>query len=77
MRPEVPEFTCNDCGTVGSLRWMEQHDCEAIQDVNAFGGQCEDYPCCGHLPGECASRESFTKEYWLERMSDPDYEERY
>jgi len=26
---------------------------------------CEDYPCCGHLYGECADRPEFTSEYWL------------
>lgn len=26
---------------------------------------CEDYPCCGHLPGECADRPEFTSAYYL------------
>jgi hypothetical protein len=67
-------FTCNECHTTGSLRWMETHDCQGVQDVNQFGGRCEDYPCCGHLDGECAPQERFTKEYWQDRMSDPDYD---
>lgn len=77
------ECTCNECGTVGSPRWMETHNCSAVQDVAQFGGRCEDYPCCGHANGECAPRESFTKEYWLDQLAneDPnfpiDYEERY
>jgi hypothetical protein len=25
---------------------------------------CEDYPCCGHLPGECEDRPEFTSDYW-------------
>ena len=57
-------YTCNTCGTTGSLEWMEEHDCQGVQDVNEFGGYCEDYPCCGHLPGECAPQERFTKGYW-------------
>lgn len=71
-------FTCNTCGTTGSLRWMDQHDCQAVQDVRQFGGHCEDFPCCGHQPGECEPREEYTKAYWLERMSgdfDYDYDE--
>jgi hypothetical protein len=65
-------YTCNDCHTTGSLRWMETHDCQGVQDVNQFGGRCEDYPCCGHMDGECAPQERFTKEYWQDRI-DPDY----
>jgi hypothetical protein len=70
-------FTCNECHTTGSLRWMETHDCQGVQDVNQFGGHCEDYPCCGHMLGECAPQESFTKEYWQDRMNDPDYDDTY
>ena len=68
-------FTCNEGGTSGSVRWMQTHDCNAVQDVAANGGRCEDYPCCGHLPGECAPQERFTKAYWLDRMAEPDYDE--
>lgn len=67
-------YTCNECGTRGSLRWMETHPCQEVQDVAQFGGRCEDYPCCGHPEGECMPSETFTKGYWLERMSDPDYD---
>jgi|1186.fasta_scaffold01255_4 hypothetical protein len=64
------EFTCNDCGTSGGSAWMDTHDCQAVQDVAAFGGRCEDFPCCGHLSGECAPQERFTKAYWLERYDE-------
>lgn len=78
-------FTCNECGATGSLEWMRQHPCQEVQNVRQFGGRCEDYPCCGHLLGECMPQESFTKEYWLRRMEneawDPEenyaYEEEY
>lgn len=70
-------FTCNDCGTTGSRRWMEQHNCAEVQDVAQFGGRCEDYPCCGHLPGECAPQERFTKEYWQDRYDSLSPEDRY
>lgn len=64
------QFTCDTCGTKGSLRWMEQHPCNVVQDVAAFGGRCEDYPCCGHVGADagCAPQESHTSEYWTERM---------
>lgn len=26
--------------------------------------RCEDYPCCGHLAGECEDRPEFYAEYW-------------
>lgn len=58
-------FTCNACGTSGSLRWMESHPCGHNQDVAAFGGRCEDYPCCGHTDGDgCYALESHTSAYW-------------
>ncbi len=67
-------FTCNQCGTTGSLEWMRDHPCGQIQDVRQFGGRCEDYPCCGHAPGECEPQESHTKGYWQRIMSRPDYD---
>lgn len=62
--PGERTYTCNDCGTTGSLQWMQDHPCGDVQDVRQFGGRCEDYPCCGHLNGECEPREEFTKNYW-------------
>ena len=58
-------FTCNDCGTSGSLQWMSEHPCGEVQDVTQFGGRCEDFPCCGHQMGECMPDERYTKAYWL------------
>ena len=64
---KVRTFTCNDCGSNGSTRWMEKHDCERNQELNENGGQCEDYPCCGHTDGDgCATLESHTSEYWTD-----------
>jgi hypothetical protein len=69
------QFTCVACGTTGSLEWMRDHPCDEVQDVTRFGGRCEDYPCCGHLPGECMPSETFTKAYWEKRMAeDEDYD---
>jgi hypothetical protein len=65
---KIKEFTCNDCGTKGSVRWMQSHDCQHNQDVDEFGGRCEDYPCCGHTDGDgCKALESHTKEYYYDR----------
>jgi len=69
--------TCNECGTTGGIRWMQEHNCQAVQDVNEFGGRCEDYPCCGHQWGECAPQERFTKAYWQERYDSLDRDEQY
>lgn len=45
------------------------------------GGNCEDYPCCGHELGDCqglkyGSDESIKEEVYR-RMSNPDYDEYY
>lgn len=29
---------------------------------------CEDYPCCGHAPGECEDRPEFHADYWRNRI---------
>ena len=42
--------SCNDCGfTTTDVALFNNHSC----DVQAFGGRCEDYPCCGHEAGDC------------------------
>lgn len=64
-RTAEKQFTCNECGTTGSLQWMGSHPCEHNQYVAESGGRCEDYPCCGHTDGDgCAALESHTSEYW-------------
>jgi hypothetical protein len=73
-------FTCNDCGTSGSSRWMESHPCGDIQNIREFGGRCEDYPCCGHVGADsgCSPQESHTSEYWSDlrqNMGEERYEE--
>lgn len=70
-------FTCDECGTSGGSHWMETHDCYEVQRVAEFGGRCEDFPCCGHLNGECMPSERFTKEYWQERYDRLDPDERF
>lgn len=37
-----------------------------FDDVPTQGSYCEDYPCCGHAPGECMDRKEFTSAYYLE-----------
>ena len=42
--------TCEDCGFVSSDETLvRNHSC----DIQEQGGQCEDYPCCGHEQGDC------------------------
>lgn len=39
--------------------------------------RCEDFPCCGHRPGECADRPEYHAEYWSalhDRLGDEAYE---
>lgn len=66
-----PTFTCDQCGTTGSVRWMQTHDCARNREIDDTGGRCEDYPCCGHTDGDgCKTLESHTSEYWSELMHD-------
>lgn len=42
--------TCPECGfCTGDTILYQNHSCE----VQESGGTCEDYPCCGHEPGDC------------------------
>jgi hypothetical protein len=42
--------TCPTCGfTSADIGLLNSHSC----DVQANGGRCEDYPCCGHEAGDC------------------------
>ena len=44
------EFTCNDCSfTTADIHLLANHSC----DVAMNGGNCEDYPACGHEYGDC------------------------
>lgn len=52
---------CAECGYVGSLHALALHSC----DIQAFGGHCEDYPCCGHTDGDgCQTLPEHTSAYW-------------
>lgn len=63
----MPDFTCNTCGSRGTLRWMSAHPCEDNAQIREQGGRCEDYPCCGHTDGDgCATLESHTSAYWAD-----------
>lgn len=42
--------SCSECGfSTQDINLLARHSC----DVQAFGGRCEDYPCCGHEAGDC------------------------
>lgn len=42
--------TCEDCGfSSNDLDLVKKHSCDVTQN----GNRCEDYPCCGHEPGDC------------------------
>jgi hypothetical protein len=42
--------SCDECGfTTRDINLLAHHSC-AVQE---FGGHCEDYPACGHEPGDC------------------------
>ncbi len=42
--------SCDECGfTTRDVALFNNHSC----DVQAQGGRCEDYPCCGHELGDC------------------------
>lgn len=44
------DISCTDCGfTTRDVALFNNHSC----DVQAQGGRCEDYPCCGHEAGDC------------------------
>lgn len=44
------EASCTTCGfTTRDIHLLANHSC----DVQAQGGRCEDYPCCGHELGDC------------------------
>ena len=53
--------TCNECGYSGSIDRVRLHSC----DVQANGGRCEDYPCCGHTDGDgCQTLPEHTADYY-------------
>lgn len=42
--------SCGNCGfTTTDVHLLAAHSC----DVQAQGGRCEDFPCCGHEMGDC------------------------
>jgi hypothetical protein len=42
--------TCTECGFSSSdLNLVAHHSC----DIQEQGGQCEDFPACGHERGDC------------------------
>lgn len=46
----VRTYSCDACGFTNSdTALLLNHSC----DVENNGGACEDYPCCGHEPGDC------------------------
>lgn len=67
------EVSCTECGfSTRDIALMAAHSCE----VQAQGGRCEDYPCCGHELGDCngllyGSDEAIKAEVFA-RWDDPD-----
>jgi hypothetical protein len=65
--------SCNECGfTTADVALFNNHSC----DIQAQGGRCEDYPCCGHELGDCngllyGSDEAIKAEVYR-RWDDPD-----
>lgn len=54
--------TCDTCGYAGTLRALTLHSC----DIQARGGRCEDFPCCGHTDGDgCQTLPSHTMDFYL------------
>lgn len=48
MRPYL--MTCDECSfSTRDQKLMNNHSC----DITSFGGNCEDFPCCGHEYGDC------------------------
>lgn len=44
------DLVCPDCEfTTRDIALLNHHSC----DIQAQGGRCEDYPCCGHELGDC------------------------
>jgi hypothetical protein len=42
--------TCPECGFSSTdVALLNNHSC----DIQANGGHCEDFPCCGHEYGDC------------------------
>ena len=42
--------SCTDCGfSSHDIYLLNNHNC----DIQQNGGQCEDFPCCGHERGDC------------------------
>lgn len=50
LEVRFPAPECEECGfSSRDVALMNAHDC----DVQANGGRCEDWPCCGHEFGDC------------------------
>jgi hypothetical protein len=58
-----------------SFEWLrtrrlpEDSECPICNESNGDGGPCEDYPCCGHAPGECGYSPTHHSDYWYEWIS--------
>jgi hypothetical protein len=57
--------TCPECGfCTGDTVLYQNHSC----DIQAQGNRCEDYPCCGHEPGDCNGLRYGSDEYIKEQV---------
>jgi hypothetical protein len=61
------DATCPECSfTSRDVALLQNHSC----DIQANGGRCEDFPCCGHNFGECSFSPTHTGEYWSAWISE-------
>lgn len=61
---------CMECNATFTLSTSTQHVCQS--EHVAQTGRCEDFPCCGHRPGQCSDRAEYTSEFWQEAMDEMD-----
>lgn len=55
--------TCNECGHSATLEALRLHSCH----IQQMGGQCEDFPACGHTDGDgCQTLPEHTSDYWTD-----------
>lgn len=70
--------SCSACGfTTLDSDLLRTHNC----DVQSRGGQCEDFPCCGHEFGDCNGArygsDAAIKERVYRQLNDPSYDPYY
>lgn len=67
------DISCDECGfTTRDVALFNNHSC----DIQAQGGRCEDFPCCGHEAGDCNGQlygsDEAIKQRVYDHWDDPD-----